>query len=81
MEKLTYALAGVEPDPFPYGELRVIDLDTGQEALDVKEVNTVEGWLVSYKRDGSGQIHVDPNFPDRAAIRRVEGRFEIVRRS
>lgn len=81
MKKLTYARAGVEPDPFPYGALRVIDRDTGQEVLDVKEVNTVEGWVVSYRRNSEGQIYVDPNFPDRAAQQRIEGRFEIVRRS
>lgn len=81
MEKLTYALAGVEPSPFPYGELHVFDLDTGQEVLNVKEVNTEEGWLISYKLDGRGQVYSDPDCPDQAAMQRVEGCFEIVRKS
>jgi hypothetical protein len=80
MEKLTYALAGISPDPFPYGVLRVIDRDTGQEVLDVKEVNTVEGWVISYKRNSEGQAYVEPG-TDHAAMQRIEGRFEIVRRS
>ena len=79
MEKLTYALAGMVPDPFPYGQLKVIDLDTGQEVLDVKEVNTVEGWLVSYRRDGRGLVYPDPDCPDQPAMQRIEGRFDIIR--
>lgn len=81
MEQLTYALAGVEPAPFPFGELRVIDLDTNQEVLDVREVNTVEGWLVSYKRDARGFVYPDPENPEHAAMQRIEGRFAIVRKS
>jgi hypothetical protein len=81
MGDLTYALAGRVPDPFPFGELKVIDLDTGQEVLDVLEVNTTEGWLVSYKRDGRGFVYADPDCRDQVARQRIEGRFKIVRKS
>lgn len=80
MKKLTYALAGVEPAPFPYGELRVINLDTGQEVSDVVECDAAEGWLVSYKRNREGQFYADPG-ADEAAKQVVRGRFEIVRLS
>lgn len=77
---LTYALAGVSPDPFPYQMLHVFNLDTGQEVLDVVEVNTSEGWLVAYKRDARGLVYECPDNPGEAARQRVEGRFEIRRR-
>lgn len=81
MGGLTYALAGRIPDPFPFGELKVIDLDAGQEVLDVVEVDTTEGWLVKLKRDGRGLFYLDPENPEHAARQRIEGRFEIVRKS
>lgn len=74
---LTYAKAGVTPQPFPYQMLHVFDLDTGQEVLDVEEVNTAEGWLVSFKRDASGAIYIDPDHLDEVARQRIQGRFEI----
>lgn len=74
---LTYSKAAVSPQPFPFGQLHVFDLDTGQEVLDVEEVNTAEGWVVSFKRDGQGHIYVDPDHPGEAARQRIEGRFEI----
>ena len=77
MEPITYALAGCCPAPFPYGKIKVFDLDTGQEVLDVKEVNTVEGWLESLKRGGDGRYYVDPENHEQAATQRIEGRYEI----
>lgn len=74
---ITYAKAGVAPDPFPFGKLRDFDLETGQEVLDVEEVNTTEGWLISYKRNATGEFYIDPASPEEVARQRVVGRFEI----
>jgi hypothetical protein len=74
MIMITYAKAGGPPDNW-WG-LRVFDLDTGQEVLDVEECNTDEGWLIRHKRDGKGNFYVDPG-TDKIASERVEGRFEI----
>ena len=53
------------------------DLDTEQEVLDVWEVNTEEGWLVSFRRDARGYVYPDPDKEDELARQRIEGRFEI----
>lgn len=78
-EQITYAKAGIEP--LDWYDFDVIDLDTGQRVLDVNEVNTAEGWLVSYRRNGEGTYYVDPEKPDQIAKRRVVGRFELRRRA
>jgi hypothetical protein len=78
-EQITYAKAGVEP--LDWYDFDVIDLATGQRVLDVNEVNTTEGWLVSYRRNAAGTYYVDPMKPDEIAKRRVEGRFALRRRA
>lgn len=78
MTELTYARAGVCPCPFPFGKIKVFDLDTDQQVLDVFECDAAAGWLVSYRRNSEGQFYIDPADPGRAAIQRVEGRFKIV---
>jgi hypothetical protein len=73
--------AKVDGPPDNWHGLRIIDLDTGQEVLDVIEVNAAEGWLISYKRNSAGNFFLDPAKPDEIARQRVEGRFEIRRPS
>ena len=78
MTELTYARAGVCPAPFPFGKIKVFDLDTEQQVLDVVECDAAAGWLISYKRGPDGRFYIDPASPDRAASQRIEGRFKIV---
>lgn len=70
--EVTYAKAGGPPDD--WRGLAIIDLDTGQEVLDVTEVDTVAGWLVSYKRNAEGSYYLDG---DQIARQRIEGRYQI----
>lgn len=79
MTELTYAKAG--GPPHDWQGLKVFDLATGQEVLDVLECDTGAGWLISYKRDDRGLIYVDPANPEHAARQRIEGRYKIVRPS
>lgn len=77
MSQITYAKVG-GPPAYWHG-LKVIDLDTGQEVLDVIEVDAQEGWLISYRRNAEGRFYMDPANEGQAARQRVEGRFEIRR--
>jgi hypothetical protein len=79
MGQITYAKVG--GPPAYWQGLKVINLDTGQEVLDVVEVDAHEGWLISYRRNAEGHIYPDPENPEQAARQRVEGRFEIRRPS
>lgn len=65
---LLYAKAGGPPDNWM--DLRVIDLDTGQDVQDALEVNVTEGWMIRYKRP----LEHGPHGP---ATERVTGRFHL----
>lgn len=79
MTELTYAKTG--GPPHDWQGLKVFDLDTGQEVLKVVEVNTAEGWLISYRLNDKGMVYSDPENPEYAATQRIEGRYEIRRPS
>ncbi|WP_426036501.1 hypothetical protein [Brevundimonas sp. DC300-4] len=77
MQTIPYALAGEVPSPFPYGCIRVVDLDTGCEVLDVVECSASEGWLMSCRRTADNGFYIDPAEPDQVAIFLHKGRYEI----
>lgn len=72
MSQITYAKAN---DPECRG-LRVFDLDTGAEIMDVYEVDTTAGYVLHAKRNEKGCIYANG---DEIATERLTGNF-IIRR-
>lgn len=72
-DQLTCAKAGGPPDDW-FG-LRIFDLSTGQEVLDVLEVNTAEGWVVRARRNAAGDVFADEG--GQVATERLTGGFVI----
>lgn len=86
MRALTYSKAGVTPAD--WFDLKVFDLDSGQEVLDCAEVNTRDGWAIAYERNEAGEMFVRPLYDHDAgkwrydpAKRTLVGRYEIRRAS
>lgn len=74
---MSYAHARQTPEAHA---LRIIDRRTGNELRDVVEANSDEGWLVRFRRDGSGNFIVDED-GQTLATERLDGlelQIEIV---
>lgn len=74
MGQITFARMTGPPDS--WAVLEVINLLTGTQVRDVIEVDTVERYLIRYRRDPRGQLIIKGAEPDRE---RITGDFEIRR--
>lgn len=77
MAYLAYAKVGEVPDPFPWGQIEVMN-ERGEIVDLVTEVNATEGWLVRYKPGPDGQPYFDPDDRTRLAMERLTGKFTII---
>jgi len=83
-EKLTYAKVDGPPDDWQ--NLTVTNLDTGEPVLEVREVNTVEGWVIKFVEplvvcSGSPKCPACDRLPagEHARLEKINGTFKINR--
>lgn len=82
MTEIDYILVSHDrtvPAPFPYGQIDVINRDSGEDYSFVIEANALEGWLVRYVTDGEGQMMLNAA-KDGAERERIEAPIRIVLR-
>lgn len=73
---ITYAKAGGPPDN--WREITVLNVETGEEVVDIVEVNATEGWAVINAISENGHRIV---FNGTAVTKRIEGKFRIIPKS
>lgn len=78
VEGVTLAVAG--EFPFNWMNLRVRDLTTGREVQDVVAVDTRDGWVERYVKDGAPKDGFYVHRDGRAVTERTRGWFRIERR-
>lgn len=82
--------AKVDGPPPDWVGLRIFDVDTGEEIMEVVEVDCDDGWLIRFKPGSDGKIYscdekdcscvgddLDPN--GHIATEKLHGRFRIER--
>lgn len=74
-QQITYAKAGGPPDD--WHDLRIIHAD-GTDDTYVVEANSAEGWLIRYRRDGTGKPIVENG---ELLTERLDCAFTIERKS